>query len=76
MKETISRRRFLSGSAVYGGALWLTINLPRPRAAAAAEKSKAPSVLSDEQWQTLEAMCGRIRELSAEVGRLKLRPPD
>ena len=36
MSEAMSRRRFLVGGATYGGALWLTLQLPRPRAAALA----------------------------------------
>jgi hypothetical protein len=44
----------------YGGALWTAINVPRPRALAAAQASSEHAVLSTQEWQTLEAMAARI----------------
>ena len=58
--EKISRRQFIARGAAYGGALWLSLNVPRPRALAAAQASRERAVLSAEQWKTLEAMTARI----------------
>ena len=60
MTRSISRRRFLSSSALYGGALWLSVHLPRPRTAAAATESSDPATLTAVEWKTLEAICDRI----------------
>lgn len=71
MTEAISRRRFLGGGALYGGALWLTLNLPRPRAAAAAEKTTERTTLSEAEWKTVEAMCGRIIPKDRDPGAIE-----
>jgi len=57
---TITRRDFLLQSALYGGALFAALNVPRPRAIAAAAASTAPIVLTREQWSLVEAISGRI----------------
>jgi gluconate 2-dehydrogenase gamma chain len=69
--EAISRRRFLVGGAMYGGGLWLTLNLPRPRAVAAAEQSSERATLSDGEWKTLEAICGRIVPKDRDPGAVE-----
>lgn len=52
----LSRRNFLVGSA----GLWITISLPRTRAAAAAAASNEPAVFTQHEWRTVEAISGRI----------------
>jgi gluconate 2-dehydrogenase gamma chain len=56
----LSRREFIARSAAYGGALWLSLSMPRPRALAAAQASTEPAVLLPGQWKTLAAMSARI----------------
>ncbi|MBJ18068.1 MAG: gluconate 2-dehydrogenase subunit 3 family protein [bacterium] len=70
-KEMISRRRFIEGGVVYGGALWWTLNLPRPRAAAAAQETEKRSTFSEAEWKTVEAVCGRIIPLDADPGAVE-----
>lgn len=71
MKETISRRRFIAGGAVYGGALWLTLNLPRPRAAEAAKQTAKRATLGEGEWRTVEAVCGRIVPADRDPGAVE-----
>ena len=71
MTEAVSRRRFVAGGAVYGGALWLTLNLPRPRATAAAEKTTDPATFSEAEWNTVEAVCGRIIPVDRDPGAIE-----
>ena len=71
MREIISRRDFLLQSALYGGALWAAMNVPRPRALAAAAASDAPAVLTAAQWKTVEAISGRIIPADAEPGAIE-----
>ena len=68
---TISRRDFLLQSALYGGALWAALNVPRPRALAAAAASDKPVVLTAAQWKTVEAISGRIIPADAEPGAIE-----
>jgi gluconate 2-dehydrogenase gamma chain len=70
MKD-ISRREFLVRSAVYGGGLWVTMNIARPRALAAAAASSEPTVLSREQWATVEAITARIIPTDDTPGALE-----
>lgn len=65
---TITRRDFLLQSALYGGALWATLNVPRPRALAAAAASTKPVVLTAEQWTLVEAIAARIIPTDDEPG--------
>jgi gluconate 2-dehydrogenase gamma chain len=60
MSDDISRRDFFARTIVYGGAVWVFVNLPRPRALAAAAESAKPLVLAGNDWQTVEAITGRI----------------
>ncbi len=58
MSKEITRRNFLGKASLYGGGLALATRLPL--AEAAAKLSAAPAVLTDIEWQTVNAMCGRI----------------
>ncbi len=60
MTHKISRREFVTRTAVYGGSLVVGLQLPRPRALKAARESTQPVVLSSGQWRTIEAISGRI----------------
>ncbi len=71
MSEILSRRDFLLQSALYSGALWAAINVPRPRALAAAAASDAPLVLTPAQWKTVEAISGRIIPADSEPGAIE-----
>ena len=51
-----SRRAFLVGST----GLWISAGLPRPLAASAAQHDDRPSVLSPDEWITVEAITERI----------------
>jgi gluconate 2-dehydrogenase gamma chain len=65
---SITRRDFLLQSALYGGTLWVTLNVPRPRALAAAAASTKPAVLRDGEWKLVEALAARIIPTDAEPG--------
>jgi len=60
MADLVTRRDFLVQSALYGGALWAALNVPRPRALAAAAVSTDPVVLTAAEWRTVEAIAARI----------------
>jgi gluconate 2-dehydrogenase gamma chain len=64
----LTRRDFLLQSALYGGALWTTLNVPRPRALAAAAESAKPLVLKPDQWKLVEAIAARIIPTDDEPG--------
>ncbi len=65
---TISRRDFLLQSALYGGTLFATMNVARPRALAAAAVSTKPVALTPEQWKLVEAIAARIIPTDDEPG--------
>ena len=67
-KIDLSRRDFLVRGSFYGGGLWVAVNLPRPRALSAAQASQQPEVLSQHEWQTLEAIAARIIPTDHEPG--------
>ena len=71
MSTTVTRRDFLMQSAVYGSALWAALNMPRPRALAAAAASDTPVVLSAAEWKTVEAISGRIIPADHEPGAIE-----
>jgi gluconate 2-dehydrogenase gamma chain len=71
MDSTITRRNFLLQSALYGGTLWAAVNLPRPRALAAAVASSKPVVLSDAEWKLVEAITARIIPTDDEPGAVE-----
>ena len=71
MASPITRRDFLLQSAVYGGAVWAALNVPRPRALAAAVASSTPVVLSAAEWTLVEAISGRIIPADEEPGAIE-----
>jgi gluconate 2-dehydrogenase gamma chain len=68
---TLTRRDFLMQSALYSGALWTALNVPRPRALAAAAESTKPVVLNAGQWKLVEAITGRIIPSDDEPGAIE-----
>jgi gluconate 2-dehydrogenase gamma chain len=68
MANDLSRREFLVESALYGGALWAVLSVPRPRALGAAAESAQPVVLTAAQWKTVEAITARIIPTDHEPG--------
>jgi gluconate 2-dehydrogenase gamma chain len=71
MTPIVTRRDFLLQSAVYGGALWAVLNVPRPRALLAAAASDKPVVLSPAEWRLVEAISGRIIPRDEEPGAIE-----
>lgn len=67
---TLSRRALLRGSSLLASGLLVTLNLQRPMALAAM-KSEAPEVFTREQWQTVEAMTGRIVPTDHQPGAIE-----
>jgi gluconate 2-dehydrogenase gamma chain len=65
---TLTRRDFLLQSAVYGGSLFLTLNVPRPQALAAAAASNEPVALTPARWKLVEAIAERIIPSDDEPG--------
>ena len=55
-RASLSRRDFLVGSA----GLWISVSLPRTRAAAAAASSDRPKTFSPDEWRAVEAISARI----------------
>lgn len=70
-QKTIGRRDFLVGSAQTGGLLLTLMSLPRPLTLQAAEASSEPEVLAREEWQTVEAITGRIIPTDHEPGAIE-----
>jgi hypothetical protein len=69
--SSVSRRELLVGGAVYGGSVWLLLNVSRPRAARAAQESSRPAVLRDGEWRTVEAITARILPTDHEPGAVE-----
>jgi len=69
--SNISRRDFLGQSAIYSGTFLAWLNLPRPQALAAAHASGEPVTFSQKQWQTVEAITGRIIPTDQEPGAIE-----
>ena len=67
----LSRREFFLQSGLYGGSLWMLLNMPRPRAVRAAQESTRRAVLSEAQWKTVEAVTGRIIPTDHEPGAIE-----
>jgi gluconate 2-dehydrogenase gamma chain len=67
---SLTRRAFLRDTTLYGG-LWISLALPRPRAARAAAASCEPATLAPAEWRTLEAITGRIVPSDHEPGALE-----
>lgn len=64
----LSRRDFLVQGAAYGATLWALLNLPRPRAARAAQQSTTRVVFSETEWQSVEAITARVIPTDHEPG--------
>jgi gluconate 2-dehydrogenase gamma chain len=71
MSQSLSRRKFVLQSAVYGSALWVMLTMPRPRAVRAAEESTRREVLSEAEWKTVAAITGRIIPTDHQPGALE-----
>ncbi|TDJ65691.1 MAG: gluconate 2-dehydrogenase subunit 3 family protein [Proteobacteria bacterium] len=71
MSKTLTRREIMLQGALYGGTLWLLGNVPRSLAASAAGESTAPAVLSATEWNTVEAITGRIIPTDHEPGAIE-----
>lgn len=71
MSKTLTRREIMLQGALYGGTLWLLGNVPRPLAASAASESTAPAVMSATEWNTVEAITGRIIPTDHEPGAIE-----
>ncbi len=69
--SNLSRREFFLQSGLYGSSLWMLLNMPRPRALAAAEASTRPEVLHETQWKTVEAITARIIPTDHEPGAIE-----
>jgi gluconate 2-dehydrogenase gamma chain len=65
-----SRRAVLRGTSVFGGGLFMALNIQRPMALAAMNND-APAVLSPTQWQTVEAITGRIIPTDHQPGAIE-----
>lgn len=71
IKDTaLSRRTLLRGTSLFGGGLLMALNLQRPLALAAME-SDTPAVLNATQWQTVEAITGRIVPTDHQPGAIE-----
>ena len=64
----ISRRQLLARGLLFGGSLVAGIQLPRPRALAAAAASSQPEVLSAGEWTTVDAIAARLIPTDHEPG--------
>ena len=71
MSKTLTRREIIFQGALYGGTLWLLGCSRRPEAIGAAQKSKAPAVLTAAEWVTVEAITGRIIPTDHEPGAIE-----
>ena len=71
MRHEISRREFMTRSALYGGSLVVALQLSHPRALRAAQASTAPLALSPEQWKTVEAITGCIIPKDDDPGAIE-----
>jgi gluconate 2-dehydrogenase gamma chain len=70
-QRAFSRRRFLRDGSIYGGTLWIALNVPRPGATRAAAESERPVVLNEDEWKTVEAITGRIIPSDHEPGAIE-----
>ena len=67
----LSRRGFIEKSVIYSGGLLSFINLPRPKTWAAVEASGDPLTFTQEQWQAVEAITGRILPTDEDPGAIE-----
>jgi gluconate 2-dehydrogenase gamma chain len=66
--KSLNRRDFVRRGGLYGAGILIGLNTPRPLAAAAAEKSEVPLVLSPDEWKSVEAITARIIPTDHEGG--------
>jgi gluconate 2-dehydrogenase gamma chain len=69
MSKKISRRQMLYRTAIYGGSAAVALHFPR--AVQAAQESGKPLVLSASEWETVEAITGRIIPTDHEAGAIE-----
>lgn len=67
----LTRREFLGRGALCGGTFWLLWSLPRPLASRAARQSTDRLVLSESEWELVEAMTGRIIPTDQDPGAVE-----
>ena len=67
----LTRRRFLARSALCAGTVWLLYGLPHPLALRAARQSRERLVLTEEEWELVEAITGRIIPTDHEPGAIE-----
>jgi gluconate 2-dehydrogenase gamma chain len=65
LEAALSRRRFLTGAALYGGAL---VALQLPKAVRASATQLAPQVLTANEWTSVEAVTFRILPSDRRAG--------
>ena len=68
--SALSRRSLLRGTSLLGGGLFVAMNLQRPLTLAAMKEDK-PAALSGGQWQTVEAITGRIIPTDHQPGAIE-----
>ena len=67
--EGLSRRQLLRAGSIYGGALWVGLQLPAPGA-----RARAPGpakTLTPAEWRTVRAITGRIIPTDHEPGAIE-----
>ena len=69
MSKKISRRQMLYRTAIYGGSAAVALHFPRT--VHAAQESDKPLVLSASEWETVEAITGRIIPTDHEPGAIE-----
>ena len=68
--KTLRRRTLLRGASLFGGGLFLALNIERPLALAAMKNGTA-ATLDPGQWQTVAAMTGRIIPTDHQPGAIE-----
>jgi gluconate 2-dehydrogenase gamma chain len=66
--DDLSRREFVTRGALYGGALWALLELPRPETLRAAALTDAPLTFDPAQWKLVEALTARIIPTDQQPG--------
>jgi gluconate 2-dehydrogenase gamma chain len=68
--KTLRRRTLLRGASLFGGGLFMALNIERPLALAAMKNGTA-ATLDPGQWQTVAAMTGRIIPTDHQPGAIE-----